>query len=101
MAFWNCSSLSKVYCLATYAPVLGLTPFYGIADGATLYYPSRSNYSSWDSFSNKEEISTSFTDANDIQYSLDIETLTASVSGGAFCRESNIESTLKSRTVYY
>ena len=91
-AFGLCSSLSKVYCLTTSTPELGSNVFEGIAVEATLYLLSESDGSSWSPYfmGNIEAISTTFTDANNIKYTLDIETLTASVSDGKSCNSNDI-----------
>lgn len=46
-AFQDCSSLNEITCLATTAPILEGTVFYGLPSNGTLTYPCGSDYSAW------------------------------------------------------
>ena len=47
-AFYNCSSLNEITCLATTAPTLDvIDTFYNLPENGTLYVPQGSDYSTW------------------------------------------------------
>lgn len=46
-AFYNCGNLKNIKITTAIAPTIHGNTFYGISSGATLSYPSGSDYSTW------------------------------------------------------